>query len=107
MNELREKINDNLQGVWGGAINISTNEDCRLANGQIDENKYLKVKINTLAHFNDAILDAVIAALPGEDRAIDVASDEDERYAFHTAKNAYMSAIEETKSLLQAAKENK
>lgn len=96
MNELREKINDNLQGVWGGAINISTNEDCRLANGQIDENKYLKVKINTLAHFDNAILDAVIAALPVR------RPDGNASYI-----GGYELALSKTKAILQAAKENK
>lgn len=98
MNELREKIRQQyLRGAQYGELRANRGNDPLYVPDPIEyESKAIY-----------AILDAVIAALPGEDRAIDVASDEDERYAFHTAKNAYMSAIEETKSLLQAAKENK
>ena len=106
MNELREKINDNLQGLWGGAIDVSTNEDFRLANGQIDENKYLKAKINVLTHFSDAILDAVIAALP--EKGAHVYDDSTIDSLKHRASvEGYNYALTAMKDVLQAAKENK
>lgn len=70
------------------------------------EPKHLRLTVSTFLppQTLDAILDAVIAALPNEKEALDVASDQDERSDFMIAKHAYLEAVGQVRAILQSAK---